>query len=79
MGPGNDSMAIFPICPDYGPKPAGSGYYPADMTREEFDALEDPEKTSLYTLINRNQEGSLEVIPYHEAYASQVEKAAELC
>ena len=59
---------MLPYLPGYGPKPRGSGFYPVDMTREEFEALEDPEKTSLYTLITREQDGSLGVVPYHEAY-----------
>ena len=49
------------------------------MTREEFECLDDPAKTSLYTLMTRNQDGTLEVIPYHEAFADQVEKAAGSC
>ena len=48
------------------------------MTREEFENLDNPAKTSLYTLILRKQDGGLEVVPYHKAYAEQVQKAAEL-
>jgi hypothetical protein len=77
-GPWERLNGNFPYLPDYGLKPAGSGYYPADMTREEFEALDDPAKTSLYTLIRRNAEGALEVVPYHVAYAEQVKDAAEL-
>lgn len=77
-GPWERLNGNLPYLPDYGPKPAGSGYYPSDMTKEEFEALDDTAKTSLYTLITRNAEGNLEVIPYHVAYADQVEEAAEL-
>ncbi len=77
-GPWERLNGNLPFLSGYGEKPAGSGYYPADMTREEFELLDDPAKTSLYTLIRRNQAGSLEVIPYHEAYAKQVRKAADL-
>jgi len=77
-GPWERLNGNLPFMPDYGPKPAGSGFYPADMTMEEFAALPDESKTSLYTLIRRNNQGNLEVIPYHEAYAGKVEKAAEL-
>jgi len=77
-GPWERLNGNLPFLSGYGKKPAGSGYYPADMTREEFELLDDPGKTSLYTLIRRNQAGSLEVIPYHDAYAKQVEKAAAL-
>jgi hypothetical protein len=77
-GPWERLNGNLPYLPGYGPKPKGSGYYPADMSLEEFERLDDPEKSSLYTLITRDQEGSLQVIPYHEAYADQVQKASEL-
>jgi len=77
-GPWERLNGNLPYLSGFGPKPAGSGFYPADMTREEFELLDDPSKTSLYTLVTRNQEGNLVVVPYHEAYATQVEKAAEL-
>ncbi len=77
-GPWERLNGNLPFLPGYGPKPAGSGYYPADMSREEFEALDDPRKTSLYTLITRNQEGNLQVVPYHEAYQEQVGEAAGL-
>lgn len=63
---------------EIGPKPAGSNFYPADMTKEEFEAFDDPDKTSLYTLIRRNEDGSLKTVWYHEAYAGKVILAAEL-
>ena len=61
-----------------GPKPAGANFYPEDMTKEEFEALEDPNKGSLYTLIRRDSDGNLKVVWYHEAYKSELEKAAAL-
>ncbi|MCK4879634.1 MAG: Zn-dependent hydrolase [Bacteroidales bacterium] len=77
-GPWERLNGNLPYLPGYGPKPAGSGYYPADMTREEFESLNDPMKSSLYTMITRNQDGTLKVVPYHEAYAEQVQRAADL-
>lgn len=61
-----------------GEKPLGANFYPVDMTKEEFDALQNPDKSSLYTLIRRNQDSSLRVVWYHEAYASKVRSAADL-
>ncbi|OYT13789.1 MAG: Zn-dependent hydrolase [Bacteroidetes bacterium 4572_114] len=61
-----------------GPKPAGANFYPEDMTKEEFEALEGTDKKSLYTLIRRDDEGNLKVIWYHEAYKEELEKAAVL-
>ena len=58
--------------PGFGEKPKGANFYPADMTKEEFDALQDPEKESLYTIIRRDENGALKVIPYREAYAEKL-------
>jgi len=77
-GPWERLNGNLPYLPGYGPKPKGSGFYPADMSIEEFESLNDPEKSSLYTVIIRDQDGSLKVVPYHEAYADQVQRAAEL-
>ena len=59
-------------------KPLGANFYPVDMTREEFEAWDEPTKTSLYTLIRRDDEGNLVAIPYSEAYREQHEEAARL-
>ncbi len=65
-----------PFIEGYGERPAGACFYPEDMTKEEFEALEDPAKDSPYTLIRRAQDGSLEVVWYHDAYSTQVGKIA---
>ncbi len=62
----------------YDDKPLGANFYPSDMTREEFEAWDEPAKTSLYTLIRRDEEGNLKAIPYSEAYKEQHEEAARL-
>lgn len=61
-----------------GAKPAGANFYPVDMTKEEFEAFDDPDKDNLYTLIRRNEDGSLKSVWYHEAYLKQLTKAADL-
>lgn len=61
-----------------GEKPAGANFYPADMTKEEFEAFDDPKKTSLYTLIVRSDNGSLASIPYYIAFAEKISVASEL-
>jgi hypothetical protein len=62
----------------YGERPAGANFYPADMTKEEFEKFADSNKTSLYTLIRRNEDKSLKVVWYHDEYKTQVQKASEL-
>ncbi|HJZ41449.1 MAG TPA: hypothetical protein VJ203_13870 [Bacteroidales bacterium] len=67
-----------PFIDGFGPKPAGANYYPADMTAKEFDELADPDKTGLYSLIRRNDQGGLVVVPYHVAFNDHVTKASAL-
>jgi hypothetical protein len=67
-----------PFIKGVGPKPAGANFYPADMTKEEFEAWDEPAKTSLYTLIRRDENGNLVAVPYHEAWKEEVIKASEL-
>ena len=59
-------------------KPAGAGFYPVDMTTEEWEAFDDPNKDSQYTMIVRDEEGKLKCVWYHEYFAEQIEKAASL-
>ena len=63
---------------EIGDKPKGANFYPVDMTMAEFEAFEDSNKTSLYTLIRRDEQGKLRTVWYHNAYAEQVKEAAEL-
>lgn len=61
-----------PFLAGYGEKPAVCNYYPHDITAEEFDAFEDANKDSWYTVIRRNEDGSLKSVWYHEAYAEEI-------
>ncbi|GHV72598.1 hypothetical protein FACS1894201_02760 [Bacteroidia bacterium] len=68
-----------PFVNGYSDKPKGAGFYPIDMTVEEFNALEDTNKTHPYTVIKRNAaNNTLRVEWYHEAYKKEFEKAAQL-
>ncbi|MDR0618692.1 MAG: Zn-dependent hydrolase [Bacteroidales bacterium] len=67
-----------PFIDGAGEKPKGAQFYPVDMTAQEFDALQDSNKKSLYTIIRRDENGDLKVIWYHEYFSCQIEKAAAL-
>lgn len=67
-----------PFIDGVGFKPLGANFYPADMTKEEFELFDNKDKTSLYSIIRRNSEGKLETIPYHLAYKDKIENAANL-
>lgn len=77
-GPWDRLNANKPFIADFGNKPAGANFYPADMTSEEFDALQDERKTDWYSVIRRDESGKLIVLPYHEAYPEETRKASEL-
>jgi hypothetical protein len=61
-----------------GNKPAGANFYPTDMTKEEFESFNDPNKSSLYTYLRRNDTGELITIAYHEQFPAQVNEVSEL-
>ena len=66
-----------PFIQDAGKKPAGANFYPADMTKEEFESAELTGKDDLYTFVRRKN-GKLITIPYRVQFADQMEKAAKL-
>ncbi len=61
-----------------GDKPLGANFYPTDMSEEEFEAADLPGKDGLYSLLRRNADGALIVVPFHEAFSQELGKAAEL-
>jgi hypothetical protein len=67
-----------PFIPGYGPKPAGANFYPKDLTKEEFEKWQDPDKTGQYNIISRDQQGKLHCVPFHQHYFSQVTAISEL-
>ena len=74
-GPWDRLNNNMPFIEGVGAKPPGANFYPADMTREEFDAAYLPGKTGQYSLIRRKDSGELVVIPYHVAYADEIGRA----
>ena len=67
-----------PFVDGFGPRPAGARYYPEDMTKEEFEAWDQPGKDGLYSLVRRDENGDLMLIPYREAYAAEIEQISSL-
>ncbi len=67
-----------PFIPGVGERPAGANFYPADMTAEEFEAWQDPLKDNQYSMVRRDENGSLKAILYHEYYAEQLVKVDSL-
>ena len=67
-----------PFVKGYGAKPDVCTYYPADMTADEFEAFDDPDKLSWYTVVRRDENGKLKSVPYHVEYAAEVEEMCTL-
>lgn len=76
-GPWDRLNGDEPFLRGFGEKPAGANFYPADMSKEEFNAWDNPEKASLYTLVRRSGNGNLITIPYNEAFGEEHANAAE--
>ena len=77
-GPWDGLDGNKPFVEGIGPKPAGAMFYPIDMTDDEWNAFDDPDKTSQYTMIVRDENGALKCVWYHDYFAEKIEKAASL-
>ena len=67
-----------PFIEGYGVKPLGCQYYPQDMTMEEWNAFDDPDKLSLYTVIRRDENGALKTVWYRDEYKEELDKVCAL-
>ncbi len=82
-GPWDRLLGGEPFIEGVGHKPHGAGFYPEDMTREEFEEwiATNPDDEEAFkaetTLIHRTEDGSLVAVPYREAFAAHLEAASE--
>ena len=74
-----------PFIPGIGAKPNGAGFYPEDLTREEFETWvkglspDDRKKAEgFFWVIRRKPDRTLETVPYSEQYRELLEPAAKL-
>ena len=65
-----------PFIEGVGAKPLGANFYPADMSKEEFDEVYLPGKNGLYSLLRRDEVGELVLVPFHVAYSAELKQAA---
>ena len=77
-GPWDELNNLTPFITGWGEKPKGAEFYPHDMTVMEFESFDNPDKTSLYTLLKRDGKGNLTTVWYHDAFKSEVKKASDL-
>jgi len=78
FGPWDRFASNEPFVAGVTEKPAGANFYPADMTKAEFEAAatEDPGLRDPYTLVTRGNEGTLIATPYHQVFADEHARAA---
>jgi hypothetical protein len=85
-GPWSDLDGHTAFLPDVpARKPLGANFYPEDMTREEFEswvktlpAAEKAQAEGFFTLIRRDSNRKLTLVPYSKAYAADLAKAGAL-
>jgi hypothetical protein len=75
--------AFLPGVPER--KPLGANFYPEDMTRDEFEAwaktlppADRQQAEGFFTVIRRDAARKLTMVPYSQAYAADLQKAAGL-
>jgi hypothetical protein len=77
-GPWDRLNGDKPFLSDTEEKPAGAQFYPADMTKEEFEAADIADKQGLYSMVSRNESGELVSTPYTEVFKSELTQASLL-
>ena len=61
-----------------GEKPAGANFYPKDMTKEEFEAADIENKSSIYNFVRRDENGKLYSIPYYKQFETELKEVSGL-
>lgn len=61
-----------------GEKPAGANFYPKDMTKEEFEAADIENKSSIYNFVRRDENGKLYSIPYYKQFETELKEVSAL-
>ena len=59
-------------------KQSGAQFYPADMTKAEFEASDFKDKNGLYSMVRREKNGQLIAIPYSTYFSEELTKASQL-
>ncbi len=77
-GPWDRLNGNRPFLENIGEKPLGATFYPADMTKEEFEAAAPEHGKSLYNFVIRQEDGSLATEWYHQRFEKQLQRAASL-
>lgn len=77
-GPWDRLNGDKPFVTGYDAKAHGAQFYPQDMSKEELEQAELKDKSGLYSMISRDDNGKLVATPYSVVYKTELTKAAEL-
>jgi hypothetical protein len=77
-GPWDRLAADQPFIESAGPRPHGARFYPQDMSKEEFEAWQQEGKDGQYTIVQRDANGGLTLVPYSKAFEAQINQIAGL-
>ena len=77
-GPWDRLAADQPFIESHGPRPPGARFYPQDMSKAEFEAWQQEGKDEQYSIVQRDANGGLILVPYSKAFAAQINAIADL-
>lgn len=76
-GPWDRLDGFTPFTDDFPPRPLGIGFFPKDINQSEFFEITNDLKYSPYTIISRDSNDLLNVLPYHIAFQKQLNEAVD--
>lgn len=77
-GPWDRLEGNAPFVPGVGEKPPGAGFYPLDMSKEEFERANLERSRSEYTVLRRDAKGALAVVPYSVEWREPLARVSAL-
>ena len=77
-GPWDRLAADQSFIENYGPRPPGARFYPEDMSKAEFEAWQQEGKDEQYSIVQRDVDGGLMLVPYSKVFESEINAIAEL-
>jgi hypothetical protein len=77
-GPWDRLAGDTPFLSGVNEKPLGAQFYPADMSKEEFEQSDFADKNGLYSMVQRDTDGNLVAIPYSQIFKPELSEAANL-
>lgn len=77
-GPWDRLNGDKPFIAGIGPKPDGATFYPDGSTKQEIEKANLKDKFNPYSVIKKDANGKLSVVPYHVLFATELQQASSL-